>query len=68
MADASRSHLRLNRVELGNQWLDDLAAEAARVWGRSLPPKSSATVDWVCQNVRLDGQNDIRSKGGRWPG
>ncbi len=42
-----------NKTEPGYQWLDDLAAEAARVLGPPTAPEVIGHSDWVCQNVRF---------------
>ena len=37
----------------GYQWLDELAAEAARVLGPPTAPEVIGHSDWVCQNLRF---------------
>ncbi len=41
------------KTEPGYQWLDDLAAEAARALGPPTAPEVIGHSDWVCQNVRF---------------
>jgi hypothetical protein len=42
-----------SQTEPGYQWLDALAAEAARVLGPPTAPEVIGHSDWVCQNVRF---------------
>jgi hypothetical protein len=50
-----------NKTVPGYQWLDDLAAEAARVLQPPTAPEVIGHSDWACQNVRFAGGEVIAS-------